>query len=297
MEFANLLAEATKEVEHTLAPATLASYAANLRVFEAAYGQIRGAPSLLPLTPDKILVGMQALKNRGLAASTIFNVAAAISNLCRVEGVQNIMSAEPIASYMRSLSKSLRRHFKPNRKEPITREMLQMMVETIGVDVPDNRMLLLLVSLGYFGFLRASELKSLKRENVRVHDGRILIEIESSKTDSTGKGAVVAIADGPQDYHPLRFIGIIEAFAPEMLLFKHSISSYRKWLKSLIGQIGEDPRRFSLHSLRRGGARAASIAGVPDSLIKAHGRWKSDCVGLYTMVNAVQAGEAIGVMI
>jgi integrase len=297
MEIDNLLADATKEVEHTLSPATLASYAANLRIFECAWAEIRDAPSLMPLTPSKILVGMQSLKNRGLSASTILNVAAAMAHFCRVEGIRNVMVDEPIASYMKSLSRSMRRHFKPYRRDPLTPQLLQKMVEATDFDDFDNRMLLFLITLGYFGFLRASELKSLKRENIQVQDGRILIEIESSKTDSTGKGAVVAIADGPQDYHPLKFIGVIEEFAPEMLLFKHSIASYRKWLKILIGVIGEDPRKFSLHSLRRGGARAASIAGVPDSLIKAHGRWKSECVSLYTIVGAVQAGEAIGVMI
>jgi integrase len=294
MEFTNLLAEATNEVAHTFSQATIASYAANLRIFDAAYSDIRFAPSLRPLTPDKVMAGMQSLKNRGLSASTIFNVAAALSHLCRVEGIPNIMVEEPLASYMRSLGKSMRKHLKPNRKEPITPQMLQKMLESTDFGISDSRMLFVLISLGYFGFLRASELKSLKRKNIEVRDGRILIEIESSKTDSTGKGAIVAIADGPQEYHPLRFIGAIEEFAPEMMLFEHSISSYRRWLKMLIGRIGEDPQKFSLHSLRRGGARAASIAGVPDSLIKAHGRWKSECVSLYTLASAVQAGEAIG---
>lgn len=34
--------------------------------------------------------------------------------------------------------------------------------------------------------------------------------------------------------------------------------------------------QFSLHSLRSGGATAASNNNVPDRLLKVHGRWASD---------------------
>jgi hypothetical protein len=140
-------------------------------------------------------------------------------------------------------------------------------------------------------------LRKLPRKLLRKLLRNLLRKLLRSKTDSTGKGAVVAIAHGPRDYHPPTFVRLIGEFAPEMLLFRHTIAGYRKWLKSLIGRIGEDPRRFSLHSPRRGGGRAASIARVPDSLIKARVRRKYDCVSLYTVVSALQAGEAIGVIL
>ena len=40
--------------------------------------------------------------------------------------------------------------------------------------------------------------------------------------------------------------------------------------------IGVDTSRIGLHSLRLGGALAALHSGVPDHVIKNHGRWKSD---------------------
>ena len=39
-----------------------------------------------------------------------------------------------------------------------------------------------------------------------------------------------------------------------------------------IQEIGLDPKLFSLHSLRAGGASAAANAGIPDCWFK-HGRW------------------------
>ena len=46
----------------------------------------------------------------------------------------------------------------------------------------------------------------------------------------------------------------------------------------LPANIGLDPKKFGLHSLRSGGASAAANLGVNDRLFKKHGRWKSDKV-------------------
>ena len=45
--------------------------------------------------------------------------------------------------------------------------------------------------------------------------------------------------------------------------------------------VGIDEAQYSSHSLRHGGATAASAGGAIERLIKAHGRWKSDCVRVY----------------
>jgi hypothetical protein len=54
-------------------------------------------------------------------------------------------------------------------------------------------------------------------------------------------------------------------------------------LRSLISRCitTADPKQYAGHSFRRGGATALHLAGVPESDIKRHGRWKSDAVRLY----------------
>ena len=47
----------------------------------------------------------------------------------------------------------------------------------------------------------------------------------------------------------------------------------------------EDTKKFTLHSVRCGGATAAANAQVPRSLIAMHGRWQSDCVDSYVLMN------------
>ena len=46
----------------------------------------------------------------------------------------------------------------------------------------------------------------------------------------------------------------------------------RRWVRD---HLHESPDDYSGHSFRRGGATAMQLAGVPESTIAAHGRWKS----------------------
>lgn len=54
-----------------------------------------------------------------------------------------------------------------------------------------------------------------------------------------------------------------------------SYTSMREIFLRALSKVGEEPRKFGLHSLRSGGATAAANADIPDRLFKAHGRWRS----------------------
>lgn len=56
-------------------------------------------------------------------------------------------------------------------------------------------------------------------------------------------------------------------------------------LKSLVALIGLDPKAYSSHSFRRGGATSAFRAQVPPELIQLQGDWASDAYKLYLQYN------------
>ena len=55
-----------------------------------------------------------------------------------------------------------------------------------------------------------------------------------------------------------------------------SYSRVREVVLKALSPIVQDISKFSLHSLRSGGASEAAKAGIADRLFKRHGRWKSE---------------------
>lgn len=55
----------------------------------------------------------------------------------------------------------------------------------------------------------------------------------------------------------------------------------RKWIKVAVASIGLDPRKYSGHSLRAGGATDLFVARTPYYVIKKKGRWISDAAMVY----------------
>jgi hypothetical protein len=62
---------------------------------------------------------------------------------------------------------------------------------------------------------------------------------------------------------------------------------YLKTLAQIHPELRIDVKRYSAHSLRRGGATAAWLSGVPREVLAVHGRWKSDAVDLYLVADTL----------
>ncbi|CAG2202644.1 unnamed protein product [Mytilus edulis] len=58
-------------------------------------------------------------------------------------------------------------------------------------------------------------------------------------------------------------------------------TDFQRYIKEFISKIGRNPRLFSTHSFRRGGATFAFESKVPAELIIVHGDWASDAYKLY----------------
>ena len=142
--------------------------------------------------------------------------------------------------------------------------------------------------LGYARFFRFSEVASLRECDISFYYEHMEVFIESSKTDQFREGAWVPIARTNSNICPvamleqyfrltdiqgnadkLLFGGNEKRILPSRLRRDKLYPSAGKKLQ----EIDLDPKLFSLHSLRAGGASAAANAGIPDCWFKRHSRW------------------------
>lgn len=168
-----------------------------------------------------------------------------------------------------------------------------------------------MVTLGYFCFLRRSEIARMRRGHVTfeaMEDGSCLMKVyvhELCKNDTERRGHERLVAARKGDPAcPVRMLAVYlnsrELFAPaagqtqegdgkEDPLFPKRVMVKGKLvekelssdtpnsrLKHWLGVLGEDPAEYGFHSLRAGAATDAHRAGVSERLIKLHGNWKSD---------------------
>ena len=155
--------------------------------------------------------------------------------------------------------------------------------------------------LAFAGFLRFDELANLKLKDLALHDTRFELFIESSKTDQYREGAIVPIVKSGTDLCPW---GNLEKYLSQAKLTlptssqggddylfgniqtksgsqsirpgsKLSYTRCREVLLKKIADVGLDPKSFSWHSFRSGGASAAANGGISDRMFKPHGRWRS----------------------
>ena len=162
----------------------------------------------------------------------------------------------------------------------------------------------------------------LRVKHVRVSRSSVHITIPRSKTDQVGQGCDLVISSSPDsEYCPVqltrRYLAYFctqegwlqprqasqrrssKALSGPAEHHRLSYSTSLSDLRRLIQQTGRNPRDFSEHSGRRGGASLAHQEGLSWLDIKRMGRWKSDAasqkyvdVSLDSVVNPVSASLA-----
>ena len=190
---------------------------------------------------------------------------------------------------------------------PITYSLLESILQHLATDFPgrkhDKKMLKAAISLAFHGLLRASEFtspttvsynpkKTLLKSDIIIRHHTIRLQIKASKTDQRGHGQTILLGCTNSSTCPISLIEqYLEAshhlsphlplfhFADGKLLTRYSLATS---LKECIIAVGENPKHFSTHSLRIGGATAAAAAGITPSIIQELGRWRSNCFRQYT---------------
>jgi hypothetical protein len=116
-----------------------------------------------------------------------------------------------------------------------------------------------------------------------------VLRLDASKTDPlrTGVDIVLASRDALQallNYGTHCHARFLSPSSP-LFHFDDGVAVNRNWLMRRVNEllvlIGRDPRSYSSHSFRKGGAVSLQERGVEDSLIRKTGRWRSDAFHLY----------------
>ena len=192
-----------------------------------------------------------------------------------------------------------RQPFRPARsRAPLDLEILEEAFKLIegGGRLQDWRTLCRL-NLEFYGMLRWAEVSALQMEDIRFDTTGMVLHIKRSKTDQLGKGTYVRINITDLDHCPVEITRLYMQklnygtengyLQPQVRTYKDgqqsgvwykklSYSSALEDTKAFMAILGRNPADFGEHSGRRGGATAASEAGVSWLDLKRHGRWASD---------------------
>jgi integrase len=192
----------------------------------------------------------------------------------------------------------------PSKKEPLPVDVVRRVCATFGgptATLLDLRTALIF-SLGFSGLFRIGELLELQARDIVMQEDHVDITVRKSKTDQyrLGNKVFVAKTDGPACPYGLlsRFFRIAKIVPnSDQYIFRSanslkqgptkatlnkpiSYSRCREIIKHTLGKVGVDPKGYSTHSLRSGGATAMAQLGTGNPsqsrLLRLQGRWRTD---------------------
>jgi integrase len=245
-----------------------------LREFEH-FAQQRGAQAL-PASPSTVIEYLTALADAGAKVSTIEVKLAAIAWAHRTGGQPDPTVCEPVKAVMAGIRRELRRA--PSKREPVTLDKLEAMLETLPDDLAGKRDRALLL-LGFAGAFRRSELVALDVADLSIGTDKLRVVVAQSKTDQEGEGQNKTIPRIGGDLCPVEALEdwLDAAGIRSGAIFRRvgrwgnvrddrlTSQSVALVVKGAAKAAGLDWRSYSGHSLRRGFITEAMDGGASDS--------------------------------
>lgn len=208
---------------------------------------------------------------------------------------------------------------------PITVEILDQLERWQDVTSPDGRMLRAAMWLGTCGLLRSGEFAVRNRDSVVLRRSDLTfaneqgaeasqppssgsphfmkLHLRQSKTDPFRRGVDVIVSQRRAVAAMLHYLAVARHTHADDPLFLSqtgetlTVSALVGGTQALLEQAGiANPELYLGHSFRRGGATSLHLAGLPDTTIKAMGRWRSFAFATYvdtTVTQMVDAGLAL----
>ena len=211
------------------------------------------------------------------------------------------------------LLRGIRRFSDPVRKRhPVTISLLRTISAMLDFGIPRHLLLWGSVLFGFFFLLRRSEYLQIgnKRHGycltwndvwfsdslgnpTQYRDATsVTISLRGSKNDQYGRGSRRTMhRSGDPTICPVRALRCLQNSrrtddVSSALTGNVSASEVSRTIKAAAVSRGLDPRDFSTHSVRVGGATSLLNAGVDSLAIKLLGRWMSSCFEEYPVQHA-----------
>jgi hypothetical protein len=209
------------------------------------------------------------------------------------------LSSFPVTCLLRAADLTMRSA--PKRKLPITPQLLYKLVKLCDHIGPLGPAMKVALTFGYFAMLRQSNLapptpakfdpsRHTCRGDVMAASPGLVLLLRWTKTIQTMDNLPLVPlphlhqhpADPVAAYHQLLASSpTLHEDQPLLTVQEQGVpvivtsTTLSQTLKTLLTALDMDPSSYSLHSLRRGGATTAYLAGVDQLHVKRHGTWKS----------------------
>lgn len=198
---------------------------------------------------------------------------------------------EPRSSaVVREVFSGIRRQLgtRERRVSPITVDLLRQTVRALPTDTIKSLRDRALLTLGFAGAFRRSELVALDVTDLKFVEAGLEVLLRRSKSDQEGEGVVVGIPMGSDEltcpvrsvrawinYGKLKSGPLFRSTDRGVGPGRLSTRTVARIVKEAVEAAGLDPNEYSGHSLRAGLATSAAKAGKPERIILKHGRWKT----------------------
>ncbi|XP_052257114.1 integrase/recombinase xerD homolog isoform X1 [Dreissena polymorpha] len=279
----------------SLAPSTRASYQNALQHYNNFHSTHYPQQPLWPTTTEQLAQFIAVCNARQLKASTITSYISAITYVHKLKGFSN-----PAESFViKKLLHSIRRHKNFDRRHPFTPDHLQLLLSNLRVLVSDKYTQVLMRTMflfAFYGLFRLGELATssmgfmnvIQRQNLSfTFNGSIVSGVSvlvNAYKHSQGRCATIPLSrQACKQLCPiravLRYLRIAPQYPGPLFRFTNgeaiSTTFFRTLLHRCVIASNLDPKLFTAHSFRIGGATHAHSNHMSPSQIQQLGRWKS----------------------
>lgn len=238
---------------------TRRAYRADIRDWTR-YAESIGA-TVAPAEPSAIAAYIASMNKRQLSRATIRRRCSAISYLHREKDLPSPMHDKQLQKVLDGVGRV--RNEKEDRKFPLTPEVLVPALLNPKTKPRDRALFL----FGMMTGLRRSEIVAIKWSDLEKHKEGIILHVGKTKTDQQGKGRDLFFPRHDNEVIcPVLALDRWKKVCPhKTLVFPFSTQTIADRVKWAVRQAGEDPDKYSGHSIRAGLATTATAENIPQA--------------------------------